>query len=186
MYDELKWKAVGEEKILHTVMYDVYSVDEISARGDRGYYVAIDAPEWVVIIAEHDGNFVLVRQWRHGEGRVNLEFPGGVAEPGEEPAHAAKRELLEETGFKAGKLACLGSISPNPALFKNHFHVFLAEDLTQTGSLNLDHDEILNSLELPKEDVFRRFGDDELTNAFMGTALTFYMKEMYRRGQRCF
>ncbi|MCQ2401179.1 MAG: NUDIX hydrolase [Lachnospiraceae bacterium] len=176
MYDELKWKVLSEEKILHTAIYDVYSLDEVSARGDRGCYVAIDAPEWVVIIAEHDGNFVLVRQWRHGEGRVNLEFPGGVAEPDEEPIHAAERELLEETGFKAGRLTCIGSMSPNPALFKNHFHVFLAEDLTQTGSLNLDSDEILKFEELPKEDVFRRFGDSELTNAFMGTALAFYIR----------
>ena len=177
MYDDLKWKVMGSENILHTAIYDVYAMDEVSARGDRGRYVAIDAPEWVVIIAEHNGNFVLVRQWRHGEGRVNLEFPGGVAEPGEEPVHAAERELLEETGFKAGRITSLGSVSPNPALFKNHFHVFLAEDLIQTGSPSPDDDEILQFEELPKEDVLRRFGDDELTNAFMGTALALYLRE---------
>lgn len=176
MYDELKWKTEKDENILHTAVYDVHAVNEVSEKGGRGCYYAIEAPEWVVIIAEHEDKFVLVRQWRHGEGRVNLEFPGGVVEPGEEPAHAAERELTEETGYKAGKLTCLGTVSPNPALFKNHFHVFLAEDLIQTGCLNLDSDEILQPEEFPVNEVIERFGDEELTHAFMGTALAFYLR----------
>ena len=175
-YESLKWKTTDNKVILHTPVYDVYSQQEIAANGLEGTYVAIDAPDWVVVVAVHDGKFILVRQWRHGEDKVTLEFPGGVADPGEEAVHTALRELEEETGYRAGKITCLGRVSSNPALFKNHFSVFLAEDLVQTGEQHLDEDELLRYEEHPIEEIIARFGDEELTHAYMGTALMMYLR----------
>ena len=172
----LVWKTTETEELLHTPVFDVCRQHEKSAIGLEGDYVGIHAPDWVVVMAVHEGNFVLVRQWRHGEDRITLEFPGGVADEGEEPAQTALRELEEETGYRAGKLTCLGRVSANPALFKNHFSVFLAEDLVQTGQQHLDPDELLKYEELPIEEVIRRYGDEELTHAYMGTALAFYFR----------
>ena len=175
-YQSLVFTTTEKKKILHTPVFDVYSQHETAANGTEGDYVGIAAPDWVVVMAVHEGNFVLVRQWRHGEDRVTLEFPGGVADAGEEPAQTAIRELLEETGYRAGKITCLGRVSSNPALFKNHFSVFLAEDLVQTGEQHLDADELLKYEELPVGEVIRRFGDEELTHAYMGTALAMYFR----------
>lgn len=175
-YESLKWKTTENKVILHTPVYDVYSQQETAANGLEGTYVAIDAPDWVVVVAVHDGKFILVRQWRHGEDKVTLEFPGGVADPGEEAVHTALRELEEETGYRAGKITCLGRVSSNPALFKNHFSVFLAEDLVQTGEQHLDEDELLRYEEHPIEEIIARFGDEELTHAYMGTALMMYLR----------
>ncbi len=177
-YEALKWKTLDRQKILHTPVYDVYSQNEKTQNGLSGNYVAIEAPDWVVIVAVHDDNFILVRQWRHGEDKVTLEFPGGVADPGEAPADTALRELEEETGYRAGKLTCLGRVSSNPALFKNHFSVFLAEDLVQTGEQHLDPDELLRYEEHPVEEIIRRYGDEELTHAYMGTALMMYFRHI--------
>ena len=177
-FRSLAWETTETERLLHTPVFDVYSQHEVSAMGPHGDYVGIHAPDWVVIMALHDGNFVLVRQWRHGEDRITLEFPGGVADQGEEPAQTALRELEEETGYRAGKLTCLGKVSSNPALFKNHFSVFLAEDLVQTGEQHLDADEFLKYEEVPVEEVIRRYGDEELTHAYMGTALAFYFRHL--------
>ncbi|MDO4490963.1 MAG: NUDIX hydrolase [Lachnospiraceae bacterium] len=175
-YDFLKWETTEKERILHTPVYDVYSQKERAANGLEGTYVAIDAPDWVVVVAVHEGNFILVRQWRHGEDKVTLEFPGGVADPGEDLAATAIRELEEETGYRAGKITCLGHVSSNPALFKNHFSVYLAEELVQTGEQHLDEDELLRYEEHPIEEIIRRFGDQELTHAYMGTALMMYLR----------
>ncbi len=176
-YENLKWKTISKERILHTAVYDVYSQKEVAASGLEGTYVGIEAPDWVVIIAVHGDNFVLVRQWRHGADKVTLEFPGGIADPGENPETTALRELEEETGYRAGKITCLGKVSSNPALFKNHFYVMLAEDLVQTGEQHLDADEFIKYEELPIDEVIRRFGDDEMTHAYMGTALAFYLRK---------
>lgn len=178
MYDELKWKTVEKEKILHTPVFDVYAQKEVAANGLEGTYVGIDAPDWVVVIAVHEGNFILVRQWRHGEDNITLEFPGGVADQGESPEKTALRELEEETGYRAGRITCLGRVSSNTALFKNHFSVFLAEELVQTGEQHLDKDEFIKYEELPIEDVIKRYGDSELTHAYMGTALAFYFRHI--------
>ena len=77
-YDDLIWKTIEKEQILHTPVFDVYLQKEVTASGMEGDYVGISAPDWVVVIPVHEGNFVLVRQWRHGEDNLTLEFPGGV------------------------------------------------------------------------------------------------------------
>ena len=120
--------------------------------------------------------FVLVRQWRHAAQRITVEFPGGVRDGGEDPAETAARELLEETGFRAGKLTKLGACSPNPALFSNTFHCYLAQELTATGEQHLDEDEVLAYETRPISEVLNAFGGPEFSHALMGTALAFYLR----------
>ena len=177
-YEELKWTTTKKEKILHTPVFDIYRQHEVAAGGLEGDYVGIAAPDWVVVIAIHEDKFVLVRQWRHGENNMTLEFPGGIADPGESPEKTALRELEEETGCRAGKITCLGRVSSNTALFKNHFSVFLAEDLVQTGEQHLDPDELIQYEEVPIPEVIASYGNSELTHAYMGTALAFYFRHL--------
>ena len=182
MYEErLKWTTLGRKQLLHTPVYDVYSQRERSATGIEGDYVAIDAPDWVMTILLYQGKFVMVRQWRHSAEALSLEFPGGVADPGEDPAVTARRELEEETGFRVGKLTHLGTVNPNPALFKNRFHCYLAEDLRPTGDLHLDPDELLNCELVDVDQVLAGYGGPEYCHALMGTALAFYLLHLQRR-----
>src|SRR5690606_11844728 len=63
------------------------------------YYV-LEYPDWVNMVAlTTENRFILVRQYRHGVREDVLEIPGGVIDPGEIPEEAARREMLEETGF---------------------------------------------------------------------------------------
>ncbi len=174
---ELKWITTARRPLLHTPVYDVIGQTETAANGVTGEYVAIEAPDWVMTIPVYRGKFVMVRQWRHGEDRLTVEFPGGVADGGEDPAETAKRELFEETGFRAGKITHLGTVSPNPALFKNHFHCYLAEDLEPTGTQHLDADELLRYELWPIDEVIAAYGSDQMTHALMGTALAFYLRK---------
>jgi len=179
--DELKWKKTSEEQICHTVVFDVNKQHEISATGIEGDYISVDAPHWIVTIPVHEDKFVLVRQWRHAQGRITTEFPGGVGEKGEDPLTSAARELEEETGYRPGKMTFLGSTSPNPALFSNEVYFYLAEELTQTGVQHLDKDEVLEFLELPIDEVIDNFASFEYSHAFMGTALALYMRMLKNR-----
>lgn len=174
--EKLKWKTGETKSLLKTVVCEVTSRHNTSSTGVEGDYIVMKAPDWVIVIAEHENNFLMVKQWRHGEKALSVEFPGGVIDKGEEPETAAKRELEEETGYKANKLTKLGQVNPNPALFCNHVHVYLAEDLTPTGIQHLDKDEFINYLEIPKEEVLQGMGTEQFPHAIMGTALCFYLK----------
>lgn len=176
MTDEmLKWKINNKRELLHTPVFDVMNLSETSAAGYSSDYVALEAPDWAMVIPEHQGRFLLVRQWRHAAGRLFTEFPGGVVDAGESPEEAALRELREETGCTAGELIPLGTVSPNPALFCNRFHVFLARDLKKAGDLQPDDDELLSCGSAPIDEVIAAYGTGDYGHALMGTALALYL-----------
>ena len=174
--DNLKWTQGQVKTLLETVVCKVTSHHNTSSSGVNGDYIIMDAPDWVIVIPEKNDSFLMVKQWRHGEGALSVEFPGGVIDKGEKPEEAARRELEEETGCKAGKLLKLGSVNPNPALFNNHVHFFLAQDLISTGKQNLDEDEFINCMELSKEEALEGMGTEQFPHAIMGMALSLYIK----------
>ncbi len=175
--ENLVWKCGNPKSLLKTCVFEVTSQHNTARDGTEGDYIVMNAPDWVIVIAEKDSDFIMVKQWRHGEKQLSVEFPGGVIDKGEKPEKAAIRELKEETGFKAGRLTKLGIANPNPALFCNHVHVFLAEELQNTGKQNLDEDEFINCIEIPKKEVLAGMGTKEFPHALMSTALCFYIKE---------
>ena len=170
----LEWKKEGEKKLLETVVFTVNETTSISPNGETGHYVIMDAPDWVIVIPEIDGNFLMVKQWRHGNNTLSIEFPGGVINKGEKPEDAAKREMEEETGYKAGTLTYLGCANPNPALMKNRVHFFAAEDLQVLGKQNLDEDEFVEYMMIPCDEVYRKIGSEEYPHALMMSALLKY------------
>ena len=179
--DKLKWTEGEPKTLLKTVVCAITERHNVSCDGVEGDYIIMDAPDWVIVIAEHNDKFLMVKQWRHGEAALSVEFPGGVIDKGEAPETAARRELEEETGYKAGKLTKLGSVNPNPALFSNHVHFYLAQDLISTGKQSLDEDEFINCMELSKEEVLEGMGTEQFPHAIMGMALSLYIK--YNKGR---
>lgn len=85
---------------------------------------------WVnVVPVTPAGEILLVRQHRFGTDTVTLETPGGVMDAGEDPLEAARRELEEETGYRAKAFAPLPWFHPNPAIQDNRIHYFIAWDV---------------------------------------------------------
>lgn len=94
------------------------------------YYV-LEYPNWVHIVVLKGEKVLVTRQYRHAAGRFCLELPCGGVEPTDaSPADAAKRELLEETGYKAERIQLVGEVSPNPATHSNTVYCFLVTHAT--------------------------------------------------------
>lgn len=176
--DKLKWSQGNQKSLLKTCVFEVTSRHNTSATGVEGDYIIMNARDWAIVIPKLEDKFLMVKQWRHGEGSLSVEFPGGVIDEGENPDNAAIRELEEETGFKTGKLTKLGCVNPNPALFSNHVHVYLAEDLIPTGKQHLDDDEFVSYFEMPIQEVIEGMGTEQFPHALMGTALAMYLKQV--------
>jgi 8-oxo-dGTP pyrophosphatase MutT (NUDIX family) len=105
------------------------------------YYV-IEDYDWVHIIAfSNSGDILTVSQYRYAGNKAFVELPAGICEPGEDPESAARRELQEETGIKANSWTHLASLWANPARQTNRVHIFLANDLRNTGKQSLDESE---------------------------------------------
>lgn len=144
----LLWETLGSESLHDARIFSVRTVHRRSPRGTVAPFVVVDAPDWVTVIAEDTPpsgrRCLMVRQYRHGTERVGEEFPAGIVDPGEEPLHAAMRELREETGYRAAEWLPLGAVSPNPAFMTNTSYTFLARGLTKVGEQELDRHEILD------------------------------------------
>jgi len=174
--DSLIWKEASRQPILKTPVMTVMQTRSISPEGTEGQYIVMDAPDWVVTVPVMDDSFLMVKQWRHGEQKLSIEFPGGVINPGEDPDKAAVRELKEETGFTAGQLIHLGSINPNPALMSNHVHIYAALNLAKGSGQQLDSDEYINYIKLPQHEVIQKMGTPEYPHALMSAALFLYQR----------
>ncbi len=110
-------------------------------------------PGGVGVVALTDECLVaLVRQYRAPFDRVTVEIPAGKIEPGEDPLEAARRELVEETGYTAGELVPLVSVAPSPGYTDEVVRVYLARDLTFTAQ-HTDGDEFLNVDLVPLDEV---------------------------------
>jgi ADP-ribose pyrophosphatase len=110
-------------------------------------YHQIDLRDYVIIVAQTpDGKYLIERQYKHGVGKVSLLLPGGVIEDGEEPLPAAKRELLEETGYEADEWRGMGVYVSNANYGCGRAHVFIARNarkVAEPHSGDLEDMEIL-------------------------------------------
>lgn len=103
-------------------------------------FYRLECPDWINIIPlTKDNQVVMVRQYRHGIQEDTLEIPGGQMDKEDNhPLEAAKRELREETGYGKGSWETLGWVHPNPAIFNNLCHLFLAKDVEPVGAIQND------------------------------------------------
>ncbi len=122
--------------------------------GRRHRFVVLDVPDWVNVLAvTAQGCAVLVRQYRAGRDAVSLEIPGGMVDPGESPVDAARRELEEETGYRATRFVELGWVEPNPALQTNRCYSFLALGAEPGGTPRWDTSERISVGLVPLRDL---------------------------------
>jgi len=118
----------------------------------------------VVPVTEND-EVVMVRQYRHGSGEMSLEVPAGLIEPSEDPAAAAARECLEETGYATGELRSLGMLRPNPAVFANNLHTFVAYGVRRVAAIEQTETEQTEVELVPLDRVASLMIDGVIDNA---------------------
>ena len=112
--------------------------------GRRALRDVVRHPGAVAIVAlTEEGRICLVRQYRTALGRVTVEIPAGKLSAGEDPLECANRELLEETGMVAEKMAFLTTIASSDGFCDELIHIYMATGLTFAKSSPND-DEFIN------------------------------------------
>jgi len=109
------------------------------------------------VLALKDDKLVMLRQKRVYLGKEILEIPAGHIDDGETPGEAARRELEEESGYKAGTLEKVLQFHPIPGSSRKAVHLFVARDL-QAGEQDLDEDEQLEVVEVAPTEALGGIG----------------------------
>jgi ADP-ribose pyrophosphatase len=132
------------------------SAVEITYRDARGVIRTWEALERlgiggivVMVAVTPSGNVILEKQFRPPVGREVLELPAGLVEPDESMEVAAKRELIEETGWSAGKLAFLAEGPISTGASTEALRAYLCTDLDYVGKNGGDDNEIIEVIEVP-------------------------------------
>ena len=147
-------------------------------------------PDWVLILARtSEGEWIMTEQYRHGTGKITLEFPAGIIDKGETPEQAALRELQEECGYGIEKqcvtlseaskmrsrtgldsstplrsaqndtISYLGSFPVNPDRHRGKFHVVFIDNVVKNGCTHFDSTEEIESLLLSDNELQAKMAD---------------------------
>lgn len=145
------------------------------------YYV-LEYPTWVNVVAITPQNqVVFVKLYRHGIQQTVLELPSGSVETSDKSIlDAAKRELLEETGYGEGEFVETGRLSPNSANHANTVHCFLATGVQQISKPAEDETERLEIVTMPLQEVIKLTRRNGLFQALHVASLFFALDKLGR------
>lgn len=170
------WEPRGKRRLLETVIFGVEAHRLVHPRTGREHeFFIVDAPDWCNIVPlTREGEVVMVRQRRHGIGQETLELPGGMVDPTDaSPLEAARRELLEETGYRATTVEPIGVIAPNPAMMTNRCWSFLARDVEPCAAPELDGGEDIDVVRVPYAEVPALVARGEIAHSLVVVAFAY-------------
>jgi 8-oxo-dGTP pyrophosphatase MutT (NUDIX family) len=173
LWHELSSETVADARIF--TLEKSLAVSPVDGR-PRPFH-RIGSVDWVQILpVTAGGDAVLVRQYRHGQQRITLELPGGLMDPGEDPASAALRECLEETGYRGRAASALGVLSPNPALLSNRLHCFYATGVELEGAIQNTGTEVTEVVLVPVTQLESLLVSGEIDHALVVATLWRYLR----------
>lgn len=182
--DPLAWEEIETEHIIQDEWIDFRrSAYRMPDGKVFSPYYTYSRRDYVVIVAsDEEGNYLCVRQYRQGIGRVTTEFPAGGIErsdgkeygknsfSAEDALEAAKRELLEETGCVSEHWEHLLTVPSNATISDNYAHLFTAKDCRMVSGQDLDEMEYLHVIRHSRQEIEEMIASGDFLQAMHITA----------------
>ncbi|WP_149913628.1 NUDIX hydrolase [Sphingobacterium cavernae] len=175
-----KWKLL-ESKYIIQRPWARLRVDKLELPNGniKDEYYVLEYPTWVNMVAiTEDGNVLFVKQYRHGADQIMVELPAGVVEDDEEPEVAARRELLEETGYAFDKIEYICELFANPATSGNLTYTYLLTGGKKVQEQDLDSSEDIEVVEMTIEEAKKFLFDNKIGQALHSSALFYTFHKM--------
>lgn len=178
------WKLVSQHKEYETPVFDLYKRVARHPENGLGTFYVVNTPSWINVVAETaDDHIILLDQYRHGVEHITTEIPGGMVDPGETPLEAAKRELLEETGYESTHWEQIGLVEANPAIMNNQTYTFLARKCQKVRAAEPDPHEEIRVWETDSAQLFKLIDKGTIRHALVVAALMHYERWL-KKGKR--
>lgn len=180
------WKIESSKYLIKDRWITVRADDCITKEGIRiaPYYV-LEYPDWVhMVVVDSKHRILVTRQYRHGVRRVISELPCGTFETKDKnPLVAAKRELMEETGY-SGTFVLIGVTYPNPANHDNKIYTYLVTDPIQKNIPKHNPLEVLQYKFLDMQQVFKLIDKKEFTQALHISDIFLSLREIKNQNSK--
>lgn len=179
--EHLKWRVLDTKYLYKEQWFTVRS--EKCERNDGKiidpYYV-FEFPEWVTVFAlTEDEKVIMVKQYRHALGEVCIELPGGCVDDTDGSLEAAaRRELVEETGYTFDTLHYLGRTSANPSTNRNEMHMFIALGGKKTDTQSLDENEEIIPIEYTIDELMRLIDERKIVQSMHVTTIFYALRHL--------
>lgn len=162
------------ETLLQARLFRVVQESYETPDGRRHVRQIVRHPGAVAIIPRlDDGRICLIDNYRQSVGRTLVELPAGTCEPNEDPAETARRELAEETGYRAARIEKIAEFYMSPGILDERMHVYLATGLAP-GPQALEGGEQITLRVTPWDDVLRMIRDGQIRDAKTVAGLLHY------------
>src|SRR5450755_811903 len=159
------WKQIRSTFVGDFRIFKMRSDTCINPRTGREHeFYVLDTVGWVNVVAvTPDQKLVMVEQYRHGSGTVELEIPGGMMDVGEtDPVATAVRELREETGYEGENARLLGRVHSNPAILNNQTYTVLIENCRLQHAVEFDSGEDISTSLVPVAEIPKFVADEKI------------------------
>lgn len=150
------WKVLKSELVFDEKWYKLRR-DEVELPNGKvmdDYYVSVRPDVVLTFPVTEKGDVIFVRQYKHAAANVFIELPGGVIDDHEtNPEEAAKREMLEETGYTSDDVELVAEVIDNPTKDTNKIYFYLARNAYKIADQDLDESESIEVLHVPIQEV---------------------------------
>lgn len=170
----MKFRVEAERQLFQGRIIRLVERDLVLPTGRRTTYHVVEHPGAVAIVPVHqNGDVVLIKQFRPTIGEEIYEIPAGTMEKGEAPLATAKREIIEETGFKAKQWSKVAEFYTAPGFCDELMHVYVARGLTPATAPG-DEDEIITAVRMPLSDAMKLIRSRRIRDAKSIAGLLIY------------
>jgi ADP-ribose pyrophosphatase len=173
------WKHISSEYLLKEKWFNFRRDRVQKGNGQEMFpYYIWEFSNWAAVFPiTTDGKVILVKQYRYAAGQWSIELPGGIMDPHEtDPTVAAKRELLEETGYSCGNITQVTAFSPNPSNQNNFMYGFVATGCTLTHAQKFDENEEIQVIVSSVEEVKTMLREQKILQSLHITCILYALE----------
>lgn len=159
-----KWKTISSKMAFDHKWFKLRQ-DKVELPNGKildEYFLWLYGSVILVILMTEKGEFVLVRQYKHGADEIIIEFPAGFVDEDETSEEAAKREVEEETGYSFQNLQLLTTTYANPTKAIGKTYIYLAKNAVQNKAIKLDETEDIEVLVKSEKEVLEMITKGEI------------------------